>query len=160
MGTADLDLDKISDAELKALVLQLLERVSGLEQENAALREEIARLKGLKGRPQLKPSGMEAQATSRKEKPASRSKRRRGRKNARLRIDEEQILSLTAPPGSQFKGYEDYVVQDLVLRAHTVRYRRQRWLTPDGQTLIAPLPSGVRGHFGRKRRFPPIGLAI
>lgn len=70
MGTADLDLDKISDAELKAVVLQLLERVSGLEQENAALREEIARLKGLKGRPQLKPSGMEAQAASRRETPA------------------------------------------------------------------------------------------
>src|SRR5690625_9104 len=154
MGIADLDLDQVSPAELKALVLQLLERVSVLEQENAALREEIARLKGLKGRPQLKPSGMEAQAKSRKEKPAPRNKRRRGRKNARLRIDEEQILSLAAPLGSHFKGYEDYVVQDLVLRAHTVRYRRQRWLTPDGRTLIAPLPSGVCGHFGPElRRF-------
>lgn len=154
MGTADLDLDKISDAELKAVVLQLLERVSGLEQENAALREEIARLKGLKGRPQLKPSGMEAQAASRRQTPAPRSKRRRGRKNARLRIDEEQILSLTAPPDSRFKGYEDYVVQDLVLRTHTIRYRRERWVTPEGQTLIAPLPPGVRGHVGPElRRF-------
>src|SRR5690606_18739696 len=109
-----------------------------------SLREEIARLKGLKGRPQLKPSGMEAQAASRRQTPAPRSKPRRGRKNARLRIDEEQILSLTAPPDSRFKGYEDYVVQDLVLRTHTIRYRRERWVTPEGQTLIAPLPPGVR----------------
>jgi hypothetical protein len=34
------------------------------------------------------------------------------------------------------------------------RYRRQRWLTPDGRTLVAPLPAGVQGHFGPElRRF-------
>ena len=45
--------------DLKGLVLQLLEDVVALKAENAALREEIARLKGLKGLPKLKPSGME-----------------------------------------------------------------------------------------------------
>ena len=40
-------------------MLQLLEDVVALKAENAALREEIARLKGLKGPPKLKPSGME-----------------------------------------------------------------------------------------------------
>lgn len=148
------DLDGASLEELKSLVVGLLERVAVLEQENAALREEIARLKGLKGRPRLAPSGMAAQAASRAEKPAPRGKRRRGRKNARMRIDAEQVLPVAAPPGSRFKGYEDYIVQDLVLRARTIRYRRERWVTPDGRTLVAPLPAGVRGHFGPElRRF-------
>ena len=42
---------------LKALLVQALEEVARLKAENAKLREELARLKGLKGRPKLKPSG-------------------------------------------------------------------------------------------------------
>ena len=46
------------------------------------------------------------------------------------------------------------MVQDLVLRARAIRYRRERWVTPDGRTVIAPLPAGVTGHFGPElRRF-------
>jgi hypothetical protein len=56
--------------------------------------------------------------------------------------------------GSRVKGYEDFIVQDLVLRPHVVRIRRERWLTPDGQTILAPMPAGVAGHFGPElRRF-------
>jgi hypothetical protein len=56
------------------------------------------------------------------------------------------------PPGSQFKGYEPYQVQELAIRARMVRYRRERWLTADGQTIVAPLPPGTRGHFGPELR--------
>jgi hypothetical protein len=30
----------------------------------------------------------------------------------------------------------------------TVRYRRERWLLPSGETVLAALPKGLAGHFG------------
>jgi Transposase IS66 family len=144
------DLDALSPTELKALVVRLLGKVAALEQTVAAQRAEIARLKGLKSRPQLKPSGME---TASEPKPPSPPKGRRGPVTPRVAV-EDQVIAATVPPGSRFKGYADFVVQDLVLRARCIRYRRERWLTPDGQLIVAPLPGGVDGHFGPElRRF-------
>ena len=53
------DIDGLGLAELKPLLLQAYEKIAQQDALIAALREELARLKGLKGRPQLKPSGME-----------------------------------------------------------------------------------------------------
>src|SRR5918999_5828462 len=142
----DLDVAAASPDELQRLVAELLGEVARLRNENAALREEIARLKGLKGRPKIKPSGMERATPA----PASRAKTKRSKRGmtAKRVVHEERVLAINAPPGSRFKGYEDIVVQDLRLEARVIRYRRQRWLTPDGRTLVAPLPAGVEGHFG------------
>lgn len=148
----DVDVAAASPEELRRLVAGLLGEVVRLRDENAALREEIARLKGHKGRPKLKPSGMERAMPG----PASRAKAKRSKRStiAKRVVHEERVLAISAPSGSRFKGYEDFVVQDLRLEARVIRYRRQRWLTPHGRTLVAPLPAGVEGRFGPElRRF-------
>src|SRR5271170_2434966 len=57
------EIDGLTPAKLKDLVLKLLEKVAALERTVAAQRDEIARLKGGPGRPNIKPnskpSGME-----------------------------------------------------------------------------------------------------
>jgi hypothetical protein len=145
-----IDPDALSAAELKALIETLLGKVAELERVVVAQREEIARLKGLKGRPAIKPSGME-QATEPKPPRQRRGRRGRGKVVPRVAV-EERVLRTTVPPGSRFQGYQDYLVQDLVLRTEAVRYRRERWLTPEGQLIVAPLPGGVDGHFGPELR--------
>ena len=121
----------------------------------AAQRDEIARLKGGPGRPNIKPSGMD-KATEPKPPPtAAGEPRATGSKTSRLSIHEERTVKLAAPPrGSRFKGYTNFVVQDLVIRPHVVNFRCERWQTPDGDTMTAPLPAGISGHFGPDlRRF-------
>jgi hypothetical protein len=146
------DLDELSAEALKELVIQLLGETAELKQTIAKLRAEIARLKGLKEPPTLKPSGMD-EATD-PPRPAPREKRsKRGKVRPRVCI-EDRVLPVAAPEGSRFKGYESYLVQELVVSVQAVRYRRERWQTPDGQTLVAPLPEGTQGHFGPNlRRF-------
>jgi hypothetical protein len=144
------DLDSLTPGQLKELVLQLLAEVGALKQTVAALREENARLKGLKGRPVIKPSGME-QATASSGTKSPRDTPRRGKVRPRVSV-EDCVLSIAAPAGSRFKGYETSLVQDVILSVQAIRYRRERWVRPHGQALIAPLPGGVAGHFGPQRR--------
>lgn len=145
-------LEVLTPAQLKELVVGLLGEVAELKHTVGELRAEIARLKGLKGPPSIKPSGMD-EATE----PAmpDRQGGRPGRGKVRPRvIIEDHVLKAAAPVGSRFKGYETYLVQELVLSVRAIRYLRERWVTPDGQTIIAPLPEGSRGHFGPNlRRF-------
>jgi Transposase IS66 family len=120
--------------------------------EIADLKDEIARLKGLPPRPKFKgkPSGME-QATS-KALGKKGGKRGRGSKVDKLTVTSQVKLKVEAPPGSRFRGYEDVLVQDLRISVEVVRYRRERWETPDGERIVAALPAGIRGGFGAELR--------
>ena len=145
MAESPRTVDGLGLEELKSLLVQVLEDNARLKAENAELRDEIARLKGLNGRPKLKPSGMET-ATG----PAAKTKRRKGRrgsKRAKLTITETKIVeALNVPAGARFKGYEEFIVQDLVVQTRTVLYRRERWLLASGETIVAPLPAGTTSH--------------
>ncbi len=99
-------------------MVELLGQVAELKALVAAQRDEIARLRGLKGRPSIKPSGME-KSTDPPCGGKSGEQRRRGKVTPRVKVETE-VLRAVHPPGSQFKGYEPYDVQDLVISARAV----------------------------------------
>ena len=85
-----------------------------LREENQALRDEVARLKGQKPRPTIGRSRLTA---------SERSERRaegRGKRDAPRREARTQVVKATAvPAGSRFKGYQDFIVQELLIQAQT-----------------------------------------
>jgi hypothetical protein len=133
------DLDRLSHTELKDLVLKLLAEVAELRRTVAAQRDEIARLKGGSGRPTIKPSGMDKATEPKASSAAGNKPGHKGSKSSKLTIHEERTVELMAPPqGSRFKGYTDYVVQDLIIRPHVVNFRCERWQTANGTTRSRP----------------------
>src|SRR6201998_55401 len=131
---------------------ELIGAMAKLRIEHQAIKHELARYKKLPPRPPQKPSGME-KATDLPDAAAGRtkgehSKSRRRSNLGKLKINQTVVVPVAAPAGSRRKGYEEIVVQDLVLNPSATLYRRERWETPDGQTLIAPLEPGIVGGYG------------
>jgi hypothetical protein len=125
----------------------------------ARMGDELAVLKGLKKRPVFKPSGMAEKAG----KTDAKTQQEDGKKPKRpgsAKRSKTASIKITAgdciiqpeepiPPDSCFKGYRDFVVQDIEIRLKNTRYRLARWKTPDGRTLTGKLPASLKGgHFG------------
>ena len=134
--------------DLQREQVKLREENHRLREENQALRDEVARLKGHKGKPSIQPSRL-----SPKRKPRRRrGGRRRNKPPVPLRIDRIEDLPLTeVPAGSRRLDVVEFDVQELVIHTVTTRYRRLRWLTPEGKVIMADLPAGAvvgSSHFG------------
>ena len=130
---------------LLAMICAYQDRMRGLEETVQKLRDEIAILKGQKPKPKIAPSQLEQPARrpllgEGQKRPGSQKRP----KNAELtNVQESRIPYPDPPAGSVSKGYEPYTVQELVIRAQTIRYLRERIVTADGQSLLAPLPADV-----------------
>src|SRR3989338_1809382 len=110
------------------------------------LKDEIAKLKGQKPRPKLPPSKTADDAKNSSN--ASNSANRTINHEKREKI-ERIIKPNNIPDGSIFKGYEDYNVQDLVIKSQEIQFRLAIYIAPDGSRIRGELPEGYTlGHFG------------
>jgi len=142
-----MSLPDIPESECTPLVRQLVDLIQQQQVIIQQLHDEIARLKGLKTRPVIAPSPLEAPPRPPRDPGQKRPGSAKRPKTSQLVITEDLLIALSdRPPGSIFKGYEDFVVQELILQAQVIRYRRERWQSPDGQNLVAPLPDHVQNH--------------
>jgi hypothetical protein len=143
-------------AALLAIIQVLLDRNQQLDETVLQLRDEIAIWKGQKPRPKIKPSRLETappppQQGSSTEGSGKRAGSEKRSKNRPLTIHHQVPLHIDdLPPGAVLKGYEPYVVQDLVIESKNTLYLRARYELPDGNSLLAPLPVDVipGKHFG------------
>ena len=147
---------EIPEAEQTPLAQTLLEMLLKQQERIEALETEVKRLKELKGKPKLRPSRMDAE-TGQQGKDETGKKPKPGPKRAKtgdLKIHEEKQIAPEGLPadarkkGWQFKGYDDFVVQELKIETHTVRYRLETCIGSDGQELKGQLPISVHGHYG------------
>jgi hypothetical protein len=136
---------------LLAIIRQLLDRVQEFEVTVQQLRDENAILKGQKPRPKLSPSRLESPTPPVAPKDGKRPGSDKRSKNSQLIIAEDISLHPdNLPPGAVLKGYEPYVVQELIIEAKATRYLRARYELPSGGSVLAPLPADVLpgSHYG------------
>lgn len=146
---------KLSDFPAKDVtppVLILLEICYEQAEEIQILRDEIARLKGQKPRPRIRPSKLEGDD----QKGSKGGRKSHGKRSVtkRLKIHKTVVIRPDdVPAGSRFKGYQDYTVQDIRIELYNTRYRLERWETPSGEAIIGQLPGETKGfHFGTTLR--------
>ncbi len=114
---------------LLALLEQYSTRIVFLEEIVAGLKDEINILKGEKKRPKFKPSKLDKSTEKKTGDAEDIAKKRAGSKKrsktAQLTIHEDVCIapSTAVPPGSRFKGYRNFVVQDLIISTRNTRYR-------------------------------------
>ena len=118
------------------------------------MRDEVNRLKGEQGKPNVKGNISKPPATnysSEKERHTARP-RHKSKKKTEIKIDLEQVVEVDPsrlPPDAEFKGYEDVVVQDILLRSNNTLFHKQKYYSASsGQTYLAELPCGYEGQFG------------
>jgi hypothetical protein len=142
---------------LLKLVEDLVAENRVLQEENQRMRDEINRLKGEQGKPDIKANKAKSSPSrstdysSEQERhhPKKRSKRK---KKGTIGFDREQVVKVdpaTLPEDAQLKGYEDVVVQDVILRTDNVLFHKEKYHPlPEHKSYLAPLPAGYEGQFG------------
>ena len=152
-------------------LLNIIERLAGendiLKSNLQNLSDEINRLKGEQGKPDIKANKKKdgnisseaerkiAEANANKDNGESgensegKKKRQREAKLPKIKIDREQICPLDKsglPDDLVFKHYDDVVVQDLIIITNNVNYRREVCYSPSQhKTYRGELPTDVRG---------------
>lgn len=157
----ELDPDKIQDVEearqVIRLLLNLLEEYGSenesLRTEMQALRDEVNRLKGEQGKPDVKPGKKPSNEDHSSEKERRRPRKwAKASKTDKVKIDREQTLEVdrsVLPDDAVFKGYEAVVVQDIQIKTDNVRFLKEKFYSASQrQTRLASLPDGYEGQFG------------
>ena len=157
----EIDLSSIQIENARELIQQLLNLIEKLSAdlrdaqiENQRLRDEVNRLKGEQGKPDIKGNTPKPASSDHSSEEERRRPRQRHKisKQAKIEINREQVVEVDLailPPDATFKGYADVVVQDIVVRTDNVLFHKEKYYAASTQkSYQAELPRGYEGQFG------------
>lgn len=137
-------LEKLKENRIPAEVLEQLKRLTGKKYSSKA--EFIEAVTSAIG------SDLTNQYIKILVKYARYKKRKRTPKLPEIQIDREEKCAVDTkqlPKDAQFKGYEDKVVQDLIIKTDNVRFKREIYYSASmKKTWLGKIPVGYEGDFG------------
>jgi len=161
------DIDAIADPHVAAIQRTLFGLVEVLVEANAAqaktiqqLKDEVNRLKGEQGKPNIRKQKKGADEVDPKHSSEADRKRRgeqkprtkKTKKKNTVKIDRRVDCDVdkdSLPPDAKFKGYETRVVQDLKIVTDNVEFRLAVYYSKSlKKTFLGKLPDGYKGEFG------------
>ena len=150
--------------------LDLMEMVANerdkFKKEIQGLKDEINRLKGEQGKPDIKantkkkPDNHSSENERKNKKGESgkdeksnkdkKQKRERQPKVSQIKVDRDEVCSIDKnilPADAVFKGYSDSIIQDIKIITDNVRYRREVYYSAsNNKSYYGALPNEVAGH--------------
>ena len=148
MQLPEVNLDAISDLATREVVRQLLNiieaqatEIAALQAENQQLRDELVRLKGGSGKPDIKPSLSPASNHSSEAERRTPTPRGKPKKNQTLTVTREQrcvVDPATLPPGARFNGTRETSPKTSSSRSRSSAFCARNGLFP--QPIRPPLP--------------------
>jgi len=156
-----MDLGNIADPIVRqgmTTLLNLVERqareIAALREENQRFRDEINRLKGEQGKPDIKPGKKNGDLSSEQERRSREPGclRERGTKLDKIQIHRTKVCPVDQaglPGDAVFKGHQSVIVQDLEITPANIEFQKELWYSPSQhKTYMAALPAGYEGEFG------------
>jgi hypothetical protein len=153
--------DQESQSRTLSILINLVERLSEqneeLKLENQKLRDEINRLKGEQGKPNIRGNkgggkGKNLSSEEERKQRGGNKKKKSKRKKTKIAIDRTQVCKVDRsklPTDAEFKGYERVVVQEILIKTDNVEYQKEVFYSAsEKRTYMGELPAGIVGEFG------------
>ena len=131
---------------LLEFITQQQELIARQQEQIAQQQEQLVQLQEREVQQQIRIEALEAEIT--------RLKKLNPKPNIKANIkppdppvsEEHSITPEAIPEGSVRHGRESFTVQELEVKAKTVRYWLEQWLTPEGKTISGRPPDILNGH--------------
>jgi Transposase IS66 family len=136
-------LAKLPFSKLREVLKSLLNYIEDLRVENEKskalvqrLKDEINRLKGEKGKPDIKPSVKPEESDKEKKKNDSGSSEKKNGKSSKkdkIKITRKRHLSINKsalPPDAEYKGTRSVIIQDIKIEADNIEFVIERYYSP------------------------------